>query len=218
MTKQAEAVDGMVTVTINGQEYIVPEAMAQALQAEQASNQKKLQSQKEQSQQEKETLLSRINNMTVTPPKEPEMDDEFWVQPEKYIQNAINKAVKVTQEQMRTEYQQDVTEKQFWADFYSKNPDLKEHKFIVEAVVARDNAELAKMTVEDAAEAIEERVKKEILKFSPKQTKTEEVVVESPSISVDFDRPAPDTEKDQKSGSLSEIIKNKNRQRRSQPK
>lgn len=55
-------------------------------------------------------------------------------------------------------------EKQFWETFYGDNPELKDHDFIVKALLQRDFAKLASKTVDEAIKHIATEAKKLLLK------------------------------------------------------
>lgn len=91
-------------------------------------------------------------------------------------------ALKRLREEIKTEIKNEMTgqynaaesKKEFWNGFYTANPELKDNKLIVDAVVQRDWNKLSVMPVADADKAIATAAKKEIMRLSGGKSKSDE--------------------------------------------
>lgn len=95
---------------------------------------------------------------------------------------ALARLEKKIKEELKAELAQKTTaesnERAFWDAFYGDNPDLKEHDFIVKAVLQRDLPKLANLNVDAAIKAIAAETKKVVLK-STNTKKVDGVTLES---------------------------------------
>lgn len=67
--------------------------------------------------------------------------------------------------EVRGETAQRAAQTGFWQHFYEKNPELKDADLVVKAVMGREMAKLAPLTVEKAAEVLAEASQKELLRL-----------------------------------------------------
>lgn len=203
----------MKEVEIGGQKFMVPEAMAGAIEAQNASLRQEMESVKVSAQRQVESTLEQVKQMQQQPePLPPSSDDDgdFWDKPTDYVTKIAKQAAADAKREMEEKYRAEQTEKEFWSSFYIENADLKEFDYLVKAV-ARDNVtELAKLSIQGAKQELAEKSRKELLKFKPEPAKTEEVVVEDGAFSVDFNSSAPEAPKD---NSLGAIIRKKAKSR-----
>jgi len=177
LNPKEEVVDeSLQKVTIGDQEFAVTEEMAKALN-----------SQKE----EFDSALSEIRNETKTqiqdlqkeikPVEKKEEELDVWSDPAGYIKNQIESAKTEIETKLTGAYNKQVSQQKFWDNFYAENDDLKDDKFMVEAVMGRDWNELGSMDGSKAAKKLAERTRKEILKLNP-QKKVKQVKIEGGSI------------------------------------
>ena len=216
MSQENEETTSMTKMKIGDQEFMVPENMKNAIEAQNASIRAEMESQmnviKQESAQANQSILDQVNAMKPAEPAESLEDDGFWDNPTKFIQDQISNATqsvaqKVEQD-LTSKYQAEKAEELFWKEFYADNKDLKGYEFFVESVGKRDIQELSQMTTENAKKELADRVRKEMLKLTPEPTKVEEVEVEPSSFEVNFNQEAP---KPKESSSLGDIIRKKNK-------
>ena len=65
-------------------------------------------------------------------------------------------------------YQAASNEKEFWADFYETNPDLKEFKLQVDGVTDKNMSKIGSLPVDKAVDRIADLTRKELLRISNK--------------------------------------------------
>lgn len=150
---------GFTSVAIGGKTYRVPVDMAESIEAER-------------------------NKPTYTPPPqdvEPQHTDseEFWENPQSYIQSQIQKGIQEGIKKMKVENATHSAEQKFWGDFYQKNPHLKQIDSYLQHL-AMQNVEKLKRYNGDTtkmANFIADLGNKELQKFG-KTPQTSEVFVE----------------------------------------
>lgn len=219
----SEENDEVKTIKIGDKEFVVPKNMADAIEAQQAINDQKINTLTERYQQDTQTLASRIENLQVkqpeyTPPAEPSSDDEdeFWSNPMGTIKKTQAELKRELKEELRQEIMRDQKQKEtktaFWSEFYKDNDDLKEYTLIVEAVLAKNAQEWANLTASQLKKTLADKSRAELLKIRPEPAKREEVVVEPGVNSVNFD--FKEQRKPDEGSSLGSIIRKQNKVRR----
>lgn len=206
-----ESVTSMKEIEVGGQKFMVPDNMAAAIEAQNATLKQEMEDLKATTNQNQKQILDTVSQLNQPAPEPEEAPDGFWDNPNQYIQEQINQATSKVKQELTSDYQAKQAEDAFWDDFYKQNDDLKDVKFMVDSVSRRDLNELTQMGVEEAKKTLADRTRKELLKLKPEPTKVEEVVVEPSSFSADFNQEAP---KPEKNDSLSDIIRKGNKARR----
>lgn len=174
--------EGLIEVEANGQKFMVPEQMAQAMNAQKSQFEGTMQSLQDKHSQQMTDLTSQVSakfeSMTPVEP-EPEVAEDwltkFYADPRAVLQNIKEEAKEEVKTELRTEYQEQNSAKEseieFWNQFYNENPDLSEHKFTVESIFRRDLRELNTLLRTDPDKVkteLAERTKAYILSFSNK--------------------------------------------------
>lgn len=115
--------------------------------------------------------------------------------------------------EVTTAYNGAETQKQFWKSFYTENADLKEDKFVVDAVLARDWSKLQNLPTAEAGKKLAESVKKELMRLKGGKSDSD------PSRSLEGSSNRNTAPSDNKGGddkvlSLSEIVRKRQEARR----
>jgi hypothetical protein len=147
--KQEEAPkDNRVTVSIGGQEFLMaPEAAAAYPSERQTVN--NFNHDQEQRQQE-----APVDNGD-------EIDDLLYSDPTKFRQKMEEGIMK----KMRAEYTQEQSARDFWSEFYTDHPDLRQFDAEVKASVQRHWSEVATLKGKNATKRVAELAQADMLSF-----------------------------------------------------
>jgi hypothetical protein len=115
--------------------------------------------------------VAAMNQPKVTPgPKEPEekidWEDLMFKDPAKYHELLTQSITNNIESKLTNKYQQAEGEKDFWNGFYKDNDDLKDDRFLVDAVLKANMNELAPMTVKEAGKRLAELTRAEIMRYT----------------------------------------------------
>tara|TARA_Y100000310_G_C20676709_1_gene813521 strand:- start:2098 stop:2883 length:786 start_codon:yes stop_codon:yes gene_type:complete len=193
--------DGLVEATIGGQTLRVTQEVAVAIAQEQA-------------------LLAPPPAVPPEPVSEPPADDVtaydtlLFSNPEAAVARIKSEIF----DEVRQEYQLEETRKAFWSDFYAENDDLREHDWIVKAIIQQNWDTFGNMSGKSARDAVADATKKEILNISNKfgkggRRKGASSTLESPS---QPNAPAPSAESvelDEAPMTLSDVLRARKRAR-----
>lgn len=115
--------------------------------------------------------VAAMNQPKVTPgPAEPaekiDWEDLMFKDPAKYHELLTQSITNNIESKLTNKYQQAEGEKDFWNGFYKDNDDLKDDKFLVDAVLKANMTELAPMTVKEAGKRLAELTRAEIMRYT----------------------------------------------------
>ena len=170
--KPTAAATGKVKVKIGDTEHEVDESSAALIEALNAQNQQLF--------AYLQTMQTQNANGTKPAVKSPDaaagydFATNLFTEPEVAIARLREEIKAEVKAEMTNAYTAAENQKEFWNAFYTANPDLKNEKVIVDAIMRRDWNKLAPMSNEKAAEAIAASVKKELLRLSGGKSKSDE--------------------------------------------
>lgn len=177
-----------VEVEIAGKKYMVTAEMASAINAEKANRSGEI-------ERHLQNLGRKIEDVASTAlrrdgkPDDKKSDDkpkiDFWDNPEAFFQNLetrilgqVEEKVNGVKSELTSAYTNDRSTEQFWNGFYTDHKDLKEDKFIVDAVMRRDWDELKDMKSAEAKKILADRAREVLLKHGKTEKQDRDVQVE----------------------------------------
>ncbi len=104
-------------------------------------------------------------------PESDELDDVDWdaelfADPKGAMKKHGEIIAKRVAKQVREEYQQDQSSKEFWRDFYSRHKDLKEDHDLVESTLGKNMSKLANMPSTQAIDRLADLTRERISRYS----------------------------------------------------
>lgn len=176
-----------VEVEIAGKKYMVTAEMANAINAEKANRsgeiERHLQSLGRKIEDVASTALRRDGKPEAKADDKPKMD--FWDNPEQFFESLrsdilskVEEKVNGVKTELTSAYTSDRSTEKFWDGFYTDHKDLKEDKFIVDAVMRRDWDELKDMKSAEAKKILADRARKVLLKHGKTEKPDRDVQVE----------------------------------------
>ncbi len=88
---------------------------------------------------------------------------ELFTNPEAALSHLKEEITAEVTGKLEGRYSQDQNRQRFWDDFYSANPDLKEHKWVVEATLSSEMGTLNKLQGQEAIDGLARATKERIL-------------------------------------------------------
>lgn len=219
--------DPSVEIEVGGEKIVVNQDIAKAFQLQNQQHEQELKKLEERFGQQinewQTNVQSQLSAQTLPKetPQTPEETD-FWSDPDKFLDkklSAYKSEIESRLEERDRKLNSQMTEEKLWDDFYRENKELKREKdhFLVTAILQRDQQELQKLAKTDLKKAMNELAQRTqsfiVDNFGKKDTKKEEVILESPQASPEamFNQP-PSEEKVE--GTLHDIIRQRHRDRR----
>ena len=150
-----------VEIAIGGKTYSVPKELADGVNSERAN------------------MAPSPSPAAPEAPQQVHNEDEFWADPQKYINDQISNGMKQQQEAQKAQQAGAKAEKKFWKDFYGKNPHLKQIDSYIEHLAATNISQLKAFNGDTTkiANYIADLGNKEMHKFG-KTPETSQVFVE----------------------------------------
>lgn len=108
-----------------------------------------------------------------TKPADYDYETQLFVNPKEAIARLKAEAKAEIMAEVSAAYTQAESKKDFWSGFYAENEDLRDEKFIVEAVLGREWAKLKDLPPADAAKKLSEAAKKELMRLSGGKSPTD---------------------------------------------
>ena len=145
-------------IKVGDQEYTVPSAMADAFEAQSAAYAAQL--------EEVRGLVSKPAPQSVPKPDEPAEPDwegMLFDDPGKFVKEFGESIRKGVMTEVSQAYAQDQGQRDLWNDFYTKNDDLKQFDWIVQASFSRHYSDLADMKTSVAMDELAKRARQDIL-------------------------------------------------------
>ena len=109
---------------------------------------------------------------TPTPQVEPQEDDDFESQffenPQQFLSKFRTDIKEEVRKELTAEYQQENARNEFWNNFYSENPDIRDEQTIVRAVMEENFDTLGGMKGKAARDELAKMTKRKILDLSTK--------------------------------------------------
>lgn len=207
-----------VEVEIAGKKYMVTSEMANAINAEKANQKGEIERQLQNLGRKIEDVASTsLRREKPAESKKEPSDDDFWANPAEFfkalrsdILGQVEEKVKGVKSELTNAYTADRSTESFWNSFYDDNKDLKEDKFIVDAVMKRDWDEIKDMKAGEAKKILADRARQTLLKY----TKTEQPGSQPKVEGVGGKKASADRDEPAKVTSLSDIIKSRREARR----
>lgn len=156
--------EGMASVVIDGTTYRVPQGMADGINSERAT----------------QPTPANPEPQVQATPGIPEADsEEFWADPQKYINERIKAGVQDGIKSVEVKQNAQNAEQKFWKGFYAKNPHLKQIDSYMEFIAGKNAGNLAQFKGDHTkiANYIADLGNKELQKFG-KTPETSAVFVE----------------------------------------
>lgn len=100
------------------------------------------------------------------PPPEPDWDKLIFDKPAETLKLYGDKIKREVTQELTQKYQTETGQREFWSDFYQKNPDLSRDSDLVQATMNRHLAELADLPVPQASARLAELTRTRILGYA----------------------------------------------------
>lgn len=226
----AENEDGLVKVTTNGKDFMVPKNMAEAMNAQseqfttQVSTMNKALSDNEAQHQQQLTDLNtqfatKIQDMAPVVPAVDNFETSFYEDPKAAfdtLRDEVKQEIAASKKEMTETYTQDQirlsteaqtvqVEKDFWAGFYKEQPDLKGHEMIVKGIMARDNDTFTGKSLDEIGIHLADETRKYFMSINPNY-KSPDIHTENPS---NIGQPAVLAESEEKVVTLSQQLRSR---------
>ena len=212
--------NGMEEVDINGIKYLVTPEMARAMKSEKEANARLVRQREEEIQRQQQIIMQKQEAKQEQQPVESEstpLADRLFVEPDKVLaelessieQRLTKKYEQAEEQKLRAQSEAEILRK-FYAEFFSKNPHLKDDEQLVKMVLQTNYHKWTSLDEQALMEELEKETTSTIIRHSKKEA-SDDVIVEGVTNVTPFNR---EPVKEEKTESLSSIMKKRAESRR----
>ena len=165
---EGEQAPELISTMIGGVEYMLTPEAAAAYQSE-----------RDQIAADRQSTDHSFNDMLNGPPADTQQDEDelediaaqFYADPKKALAAMEARIRSNITHEVTTSYHQDQAVQQFWTDFYTEHPDLKDEDRIVKTVMSQSWDGVKNLKGKDARNKVAELTKRELLRIANKMNK-----------------------------------------------
>jgi len=168
---------GLVEVELGGQKVMVTSDVASALEAQARAQEEQLARLRSDTQRQLQEIRQNIRPAqpaTPAPPDEESAAERLFREPTAFLNEFARKIEDNVTRKVTQSYSQEKQREMYWNQFYEQNKDLKDKKFLVDAVYAHDFQALAEMPIESGMKELATRARKRLADLIPADTRRPE--------------------------------------------